>query len=342
MKPIPLVQTTRGYLPDSVHIENIHLGSVAVVDVTGKLLWQAGDPHYPVFTRSTIKPFQALPFLLDDGPAKLGLRQEEIALMCASHNGEDKHLEVVRGLLGKSGYEERHLQCGCHAPMFYEATGQTPPTEGRWNQLHHNCSGKHSGFLAWCRLHDVSPEGYVDPAHPLQQRIRATMAELAGCRESDLPMGLDGCSAPNYALPLAGLAHLYARLAQGGNDPRYGAAMGDLRDAMMAYPDLVSGENRSDLFYMRYGKGDWVTKVGADGVQLIGIRSLGIGIAVKIVDGNNRVAQVATVAALSQLGLLGEEGAELQERYGRLALINARGLHAGNIEPAFLLQKVVG
>jgi L-asparaginase II len=339
MKPIPLVQTTRGYLPDTVHVENIHLGSVAVADYTGKLLWQAGDPHYPVFTRSTIKPFQALPFLLDDGPAKLDLRQEEIALMCASHNGEEKHLEVVRGLLGKSGYEERHLQCGCHAPMYYEAVGQTPPEDGRWNQLHHNCSGKHSGFLAWCRLHDVSPEGYVDSAHPLQRRIKATMAELAGCAESELSMGLDGCSAPNYALPLDRLAQLYARLAQGGNDPHYGAAMGDLRDAMMAHPDLVSGENRSDLFYMRFGKGDWVTKVGADGVQLIGIRSLGIGIAVKILDGNNRAAQVATVAVLSQLGLLGADAAELQERYGRPALINARGLHAGNIEPAFSLQK---
>jgi L-asparaginase II len=341
MKAIPLVHTTRGYLPGSYHVENVHFGSIAVVDAAGRLLWQAGDAQYPVFTRSTIKPFQALPFLMDGGLDKMGLTPDELALMCASHNGEEKHLGVTRSLLEKSGFEERHLLCGCHAPMVYEALGKVPPPDGQWSQLHHNCSGKHSGFLAWCRLHDIDPAGYVEPSHPLQQRIRAVMADLAQCSESDLPMGLDGCSAPNYALPLSRLAHLYARLAQGSNDPHYGAAMGDLRDAMIARPDLVSGENRSDLYYMQSGQGDWVSKVGADGVQLVGVRSLGIGIAVKIIDGNNRVAQTAMVEALSQLGLLGDGASVLRERYGRPAIMNAAGLHAGNIEPVFSLQRSV-
>ncbi|NEX59596.1 asparaginase [Noviherbaspirillum galbum] len=349
MQAIPLVHTTRGYLSNgavgsadegAVHVENVHLGSAVVVDIRGNILWQAGDPHYPVFTRSTLKPFQALPFMLDDGPARLGLDPAELALMCASHNAEDKHIAVVRGLLGKAGCDETHLQCGCHAPMFYEALGKTPPADGKWSQVHHNCSGKHAGFLAWCRLHDVSFADYVDPAHPLQQRIRSMLSDLTGLEQKDLPMGMDGCSAPNFAMPLSRLAWLYARLAQGSNDAKYGAAMGDLRDAMVARPDLVSGENRSDLYYMQAGGGDWVTKVGADGVQLIGIRSRGIGIAVKIVDGNNRAAQTATVSALSQLGLLQGEGRALLERYGRIPLINAAGRNVGDVEATYSLEKI--
>jgi len=339
MHPTPLVHTTRGYLPDSRFIENVHYGSVAVVDLAGNLVHGAGDPHQPIFTRSTIKPFQALPFLLDDGPATLGLTEEELALMCASHSGEERHVAGAASLLAKAGFGEQHLRCGCHVPMHYEVMGRTPPADARWNQLHHNCSGKHSGFLAYCRLHGHAPDDYIAPAHPLQQRIRSILAALAGLQESDLPMGLDGCSAPNYALPLSRLAHLFARLAQGRRDPQYGAAMGDLFDAMTRHPGMVSGENRSDVFYMEAGGGDWVAKVGADGVQLIGIRSLGIGIAVKIVDGNNKAAQTAAVSALRQLGLLDSRGEELIRRYAVQPILNAAGRHAGDIEAVFSLRK---
>ena len=339
MKLVPLVETTRGYPSTGYVTENLHLGSVAVVDTAGKLLWSAGDPDFMTFTRSAIKPFQALPFLLSDGPARFALSSSELALLCASHSGEQKHTSTVEAILAKIGLEEGDLECGCHAPLYYDSVGLPVPPERRWSQIHHNCSGKHSGFLAWCRLHGKPTVGYVDPAHPLQQAIRATLADTVQLDAAAMPTGLDGCSAPNYALPLSRLAHLYARLAQGAADPRLGAPMGDLFDAMTGHPDLVSGEARCDLAYMSAGAGDWVSKVGADAVQTIGIRSAGLGIAIKIADGAVRSLQAATFSVLDQLGLLDARQRALLEPYRQPELKNVRGSTVGQIRPLFTLRR---
>ncbi|WLI90039.1 asparaginase [Massilia sp. R2A-15] len=338
MKLVPLVETTRGFPSTGYSAENVHLGSVAVVDTEGRLQWWAGDPDFMTFTRSAIKPFQALPFLLADGPARFALTPSEVALLCASHSGEPKHIAAVTSILARIGLAESDLECGCHLPLYYDSVGQPAP-DRRWSQLHHNCSGKHSGFLAWCRLHDQPVAGYVDPAHPLQQAIRATLAATAGVDARAMPAGLDGCSAPNYALPLSRLAHLFARLAQGRSDPRLGAPLGDLFDAMTAHPDLVSGEARCDLAYMTAGAGEWVTKVGADAVQTIGVRSAGLGIAIKIADGAARSLQCATYSVLDQLGLLDARQRAMLEHYREPELKNVRGAKAGTIRPVFTLQR---
>ena len=338
MQTVPLVHTTRGY-PDTGHVvENIHMGSVAVVDTNGKLLWYAGNPEAMTFTRSALKPFQALPFVLADGPARFGLTSAELALLCASHSGEEKHLLSVQSILSKIGMDESHLECGCGMPLYYDSVGiPAPPTE--WRALHHNCSGKHSGFLAWCRLNDAPHQHYVDPAHRLQQEIRRTLADAVGMPESSMPIGMDGCSAPNYALPLSRLAHLFARLANGGADPQLGAALGDLRDAMTHHPDMVSGEARCDLAYMQAGGRDWVSKVGADGVQAIGIRSAGLGIAIKIADGAARALHTTTYSVLDQLGLLDRSRREMLEQYRQPALKNVRGTVVGDVRPVFELRR---
>ena len=337
MQAIPLVATTRGYPDSDYAIENLHWGSIAVVDTRGRLLWSAGDPDYPTFTRSALKPFQALPFILADGPARFGLTQAEVALLCASHSGEAMHLDGVRAILGKIGLEPGHLECGCAAPLHYEFTGEKPPPDATWTPLHHNCSGKHIGFLAWCRLHDVPSAGYVERGHPLQQAIRATLADTVGLPASAMPTGIDGCSAPNYAMPLSRLAHLYARLAHGSRDPQLGGAMGILGEAMTARPDMVSGLERTDLHWMTAGGGDWVAKIGADAVQAIGVRSAGIGIAIKIADGNSRALHPAVYAVLDQLGLLDEARKAALERYRQPPIRNARGAVAGDIRPLFTL-----
>jgi L-asparaginase II len=310
MHPVPLVATTRGYPASGHTVENIHYGSVAVVDASGRLLWSAGDPDAMIFTRSALKPFQALPFVLADGPARYGLTRAELALLCASHSGEDKHLAGVEAILGKIGLDESHLACGCATPLYYDAG----------------------------RLHGAPTEGYVDPGHPLQQAIRAALADAVQMAPDGLLSGIDGCSAPNYALPLARLAHLYARLAQGARDARLGGAMGDLFDAMTGHPDMVSGEARTDLAWMTAGGGDWVAKIGADAVQTIGIRSAGIGIAIKVSDGNSRALHPATYAVLDQLGLLDAARRERLEPYRMPAIRNARGTEAGSIRPLFTLQ----
>jgi len=344
MHPAPLAATTRGYPDTGYAVENIHYGSVAVVDAGGRLLYASGDPDFMTFTRSALKPFQALPFVLDDGPARFGLSRDELALLCASHSGEEKHVAGVRSILNKIGVDENHLECGCAVPLFYEFTGQPVPAERRWSPVHHNCSGKHSGFLAWCRLHGAPLANYVDPAHPLQQAVRSTLADAVQINEEQLPTGIDGCSAPNFAMPLARLAHLYARLAQGGRahggKSRLGGAMDDLFDAMTARPDLVSGEARTDLAWMGAGGGDWVAKIGADAVQAIGIRSAGIGIAVKVADGNVRALHPAVYSVLDQLGLLNAERRALLDVYRNPPIRNARGTVAGDIHAVFTLQPV--
>ena len=337
MQAIPLAATTRGYADSGNVVENVHAGSIAVVDVHGRLLFSAGDPHYPTFTRSALKPFQALPFVLSDGPARFGLTRDEVALLCASHSGEEMHLAGVSAILDKIGLDASHLECGCAQPLFYEFTGQKAPQERSWTPLHHNCSGKHSGFLAWCRLHGKPTGGYVERCHPLQQSIRSTLADTVGMPAEHMPTGIDGCSAPNYAMPLSKLAHLYARLAQGSADPQLGGAMGTLFDAMTARPDMVSGTARTDLAWMRAGGGDWVAKIGADAVQAIGIRSAGLGIAIKIADGNVRALHPAVYGVLDQLGLLDDARRAQLEQYRQPPILNARGTLAGDIRTLFTL-----
>ena len=341
MHPVPLVHTTRGYPasgPSGHTVENVHLGSVAVVDTSGKLLWSAGDPGAMTFTRSALKPFQALPFVLADGPARFGLSRAELALLCASHSGEPAHLAGVEAILSKIGLDESYLECGCGAPLYYDSVGQPVPAQA-WRALHHNCSGKHSGFLAWCRLHDVPGRDYVNPAHALQQEIVRTLAATTGMAASSMPVGIDGCSAPNYALPLDRLAYLFARLGSGAADRQHGAAMGDLFDAMTTHPHMVSGEARCDLAYMQAGAGDWVSKVGADGVQAIGIRSAGLGIAIKIADGATRALHTATYAVLDQLGLLDATRRALLDQYRQPPLQNARGIAVGELRSVLTLHQ---
>jgi len=325
---VPLIRATRGGFAECVHV-----GSIAVVDAQGALVAGVGDAHGFNFTRSALKPLQALGFVADGGMARFGFDSQMLALMCASHGGEAVHVAIVQRMLERIGAGESDLRCGCHPPSYYTHTSTCPPPGTRFSQLHHNCSGKHAGFLAWCRLHGQPLAGYLDPDSPLQQRVQANVERFAG--ERDLPMGIDGCSAPNYAMPLSALAHMFCRLAT-GDSPELAA----LAYAMTRHPDLVSGTSRSDLMLMRTGRGDWVSKVGADGVQAIGIRSRGIGIAIRIADGNRRALHVATVSVLQQLGLIdapaGTPLAPLDERVIR----NYRGIVVGAVEPTFSLPRL--
>jgi len=325
---VPLVTVTRGGFPELVHV-----GSIAVVDRAGKLVAGVGDPQGVNFTRSSLKPFQAVPFLDDGGMDRYGFGSQELALMCASHSGEAVHVGVVRGMLERLDTDASALQCGRHAPYFYGATDQAPPANATWSTLHHNCSGKHCGFLACCRLHGEALGNYLDPDANVQQRFRKSLAAQVG--SDALVRGTDGCSAPNYALPLAQLARMFARLACDDT-----AALAALRYAMTRHPDLVSGTGRTDLALMQAGRGDWVSKIGADGVQAIGIRSKGIGIAIRIADGNPRALHAATVEALQQLGLLDDAAGTPLARYARPALRNSRGLDVGRVEPVFALPRL--
>ncbi len=328
---VPLVDASRGGT-----LECRFFGAVAVADTAGRVVAHAGDPHWVSFTRSTLKAIQALPFVEGGGPRALGLSLPQVALLCASHSGEPVHVDNVQAILERIGLTHHALQCGCHVPYYVDATGAKPPEV--FDARHHNCSGKHTGMLAWC-VHNAQPtQTYLEGGHPLQQAIRKHVARATGLDEAALRGGIDGCSAPNYAMPLAHLARAYARLASGGADTEFGDSFAQLADAMTAHPELVSGTNRFDLALMQAGRGDIVAKAGADGMQAVGNDSRGQAIVVKVSDGNKAAITAATVEAMDQLGWLDDAQREQLRPWRAQDITNWRGTVVGERRAVFRLQ----
>ncbi|MES2940954.1 MAG: asparaginase [Pseudomonadota bacterium] len=330
---VPLLETLRGGT-----LECMHYGAIAVCDAQGKLVAQAGDPHWVTFPRSAIKPFQALPFVQSGGARQLGFTPSNLALMCASHSGEPMHVAQVDDMLGKAGVGYKALQCGCHVPFFADLGLEHTPAPGSFDERNHNCSGKHTGFLAYCKLHGLPLETYLDPGHPLQQAVRDKLARVTGLRAEDLRAGTDGCSAPAYAMPLSALARGYARFATGAADAEFGESFVALGDAMTAHPDLVSGTGRLDKDLMRAGNGDWISKAGADGVQVVASRSRKQAVAVKVIDGSKQAVCAAAVAALDQLGWLDDAQRQALWPWRAESIRSFAGRQVGERQAVFALR----
>ena len=331
---VPLIEHTRADL-----LECRHLGAVALVNTQGRLLAQAGDPHWIGFTRSTLKALQALVFMESGGAKQFGFDGSDLAMLCASHSGEAMHVQQVDHMLGKIGLPAQRLLCGCHMPYFYENLSLQRSAAPQFDERHNNCSGKHTGFLAYCVLHGHDTSAYIDLAHPLQQAVRKTVAQSVDMQADDLPVGIDGCSAPNFAMPLSKLALGYARLAGGARDRPFGESFAQLAQAMTDHPDLVSGTARNDLALMRAGRGDWVTKTGADGVQVVGSKSRGEAFAVKVIGADKPALYAATVEVLRQLGWLDAAQSEELAPWSVGAIRNARGLQVGARRAVFSLAR---
>ena len=329
----PLVEHTRGPLA-----EIIHAGAIAVVDHQGKLLASVGDADAMCFTRSTLKPFQALPFMQGGGAAHFGFEPEHIALLCASHNGEDMHVLKVDEMLARIGHSHASLQCGCHVPLRFSYGGLTPLPDLQFDERHNNCSGKHAGFLAYCVQHSLPLAHHLEPAHPLQQAIRQSVATVSQLDEAQLVSGVDGCSAPNYAMPLSRLAFSFARLASGGQDSEFGQEFKALSDAMLAHPEMISGTGRNDLAFTRAGRGDWLTKIGADGVQVIASKSRRQTIALNVISGHMPALYAAAVTALEQAGWLDAEQRELLKAWGHQKILSVKGVQVGEIRTVYQLK----
>jgi L-asparaginase II len=334
MKFEALVEHTRGPLA-----EIVHAGAIAVVNAQGAVLARAGDPHAMAFTRSTLKPFQALPFLQGGGIQHFDFTAEQTALLCASHNGEDMHIAQVDGMLRKIGHTHRSLQCGCHVPLRFSYGGIPAPADLPYDERHNNCSGKHTGFVAFCVQHGLSLDNHLAPEHPLQAAIHQAVLRVARCDASSLVAGTDGCSAPNYAMPLSKLALCFARLASGAQDAEFGEQFALLTSAMGAHPEMVSGTGRNDLAFTQAGRGDWITKIGADGVQVIASISRREAIAIKIISGHMPALYAAAVETLDQLGWLDALQRELLEPWRHQILLNARGKQVGKVSPVFVLGR---
>ncbi|MFN4963974.1 MAG: asparaginase [Burkholderiales bacterium] len=325
--------------------ESEHAGSIAVVDSNGRVIAYCGDIKREIFTRSSLKPFQAAPFVAMGGLERRGWGLPQLALMCASHSGEEKHVALARSMLADCGLEHKHLLCGCQVPIAYTQSGRLPKADAVFCELHNNCSGKHSGFLAACLHQGESIDDYVAMGHPLQRRIRDSLAKALG-RDQAFRLGVDGCAAPNLAMPLPALAQLFAVMAAEQSPESFAKVYGDAPQrcfaAMTQFPELVSGTDRSDLALMNIGAGDWVCKAGAEAVQAIGVRSRGLGIAIKIADGNARAMTWIVVEIFRQLGIgNNEQKKQLQALVDR-PIRNVRGDAVGSYRPVFKLNMLTG
>lgn len=319
-----LAEATRGGL-----VENQYFGIAVVADAQGRVLRAWGNPQRLVFPRSSLKPLQALPALECGAAAHYGFSREDLALLCASHAGEPRHVERVAAILARLGLDAGALQCGRHLPLCCtdHLEDGTPPLSA-FSALHHNCSGKHAGFLAGACHLGAPTASYLAPDHPVQRAVRAAILDTTGAAPGELHQAIDGCSAPTWALPLANLAAAYARLATAPAD----TAAGRLREAMMAQPELVSGSGRGDAFLMSAAPGEVLAKAGAEGVQAVGLPRLGLGVAVKISDGEPRAAMAACLAVLDGLGVLTDLDAAAVLRWQRPLLFSVAGKPVGELK----------
>lgn len=340
----PVYEVTRGRI-----VESIHFGAAAIVDSRGRLLAHLGDPQAVTFLRSTAKPFQALPFIERGGREKFGLAQREIAILCASHTGTAEHVETVKQIQAKIGISVDDLLCGTHYPLDESTTDQMKRRGELPNAYCHNCSGKHTGMLAHAKMRHLALPTYLEFDHPIQVFTLQVFAELCDLPQTDVELGIDGCSAPNFAVPLFHAALGYARLCDPfGLPTERAAACQTITSAMTAHPNMVGGPGRFDTRLMEATQGRIVAKGGAEGYQGIGLLpgalgpdSPGIGIAIKISDGDpsGRALHGVSLSILQALGALSTDEMTLLADFGPAnPLYNFRKLAVGERHPAFKLE----
>ena len=338
-QPVPLIEVTRGNI-----VESVHYGSLSVVQPDGSILVSLGDIHNPVFLRSAAKPFQALALIEQGGMERYDLQPCEIAIICASHSGTDEHLKTLQSLHEKIGITESMLQCGVHPPFDGEAAKKLVREEKPLRPFHHDCSGKHTGMLAFAKMLGSPLDTYLDPGHPVQQCMLQTFAEMCGVDAAEVELGTDGCSAPVFAVPLPAAAQGFARLCHPVELENGRAhACSVITTSMSGCPLMVGGPGRFDSELMATARGKLVSKMGAEGYQGIGILPArgdwlesGLGITIKISDGDVplRASSVVALAILQALGVLEPEPLHRLARFNRRPLINARGSVIGEIRPS--------
>jgi len=337
-----LVEVTRGSL-----VESRHRGFIAVVDAAGAIVASLGDIGTPVWFRSAAKPFQAIPIIASGAATRYGFTPRELAVIAGSHSGENAHLETVLSILNKIALDESALKCGAHLP-FDEASAKRLRGENREpSALHNSCSGKHAGMLAFAKHIGEPVENYLDPDHPIQRRIRSTLARFADAPVDEIKIAVDGCSAPVFGLSVEAMARSYARLAgarRAGVEPEMAAAADAIFSAMIEYPEMVGGtRDRLDTDLMLAAKGEIISKVGAEGAQLLGVKPnerypKGLGIAIKIEDGDIRRARdPVVIETLRQLGLLDDAQLAALASYARSTIFNHRKIEVGEVRTCFKL-----
>jgi len=320
-----LVEVTRG-----PRVESRHRGAIAVVEADGSRVAAIGDVDEAVFPRSAVKAIQALPLVESGAAEAYGFGAAELALACASHAGEPRHVETASAMLAAAGRTAADLECGTHMPTSSVAERALIRAGHPAGPLHNNCSGKHAGFICTACHLGLDPRGYVLPDHPVQRDVTAALADLTATPLGAENRGVDGCSIPTYAIPLDRLARAFARMATGeGLAPLRAAAAKRLLAACMAEPFMVAGTGRFCSDVMPLFPGRLFVKTGAEGVYCAAVPELGLGVAIKADDGGTRAAETAMAATIAALFPEAESVGGRFDRWLRRPILNRRGAETG-------------
>jgi len=333
MNPI-MVEVLRG-----TALESVHCGALAVVDADGRSVLSLGDIERPVFPRSAVKVLQALPLVASGAADELALNDEELAIACASHNGEPEHVRTTAGMLAKAGLDADALECGAHWPGYDVATRALAASGEQPGALHNNCSGKHAGFLCLaCARHGAAglrgfARGYVNPEHAVMREVTAALQAATDFDLSAAPRGTDGCSIPTFAMPLHHLALAFARVATGrGLAADHARAARRLRAAVAKAPFMVAGTGRFDTRVMERLGERVFCKVGAEGVYCAALPERGLGVAIKIDDGNTaRAAEVVMAAVIEAFVELDADESALLRSLSDQTLRNWNAIEVGRL-----------
>ena len=308
-------------------IESMHVAYAVVVDGDGQIVKNWGDPDYLTCVRSALKPFQASAAVSAGATDAAGFTSAELALMCASHNGEEIHIQTAKEMLEKLGYDMSYYECGSHAPYDRKSKIELIKNSQEPTPLHNNCSGKHAGMLCLTKYLKADPAGYTNVEHPVQQAIMKQIMKFSELE--DFPLAVDGCSAPVPFMTLYNIALMYQKLASVDHKD-----LSPLYDAMVSNPMLVAGTDRFDTDFIEAMKGHAVTKVGGEAIRGIGFRKDDgsvLGIAIKMLDGNQRCVPSVALAVLENLKLLTSTVLEKLKKYSNITLKNHRLLEVGSI-----------
>jgi L-asparaginase II len=316
-------------------VESRHFGSAVVCDFKGNVVHSWGDIDALVFPRSALKPMLAIQLVETGASDQYALSDAELSLACSSHQGEQMHQELVSSWLNRLGLTEDHLACGAVLPEHTESAHQLLAAGQQGCRIHHNCSGKHTGFLTTALHLGIALENYHHVEHPLQQLSLDILSDLADIELKNFPMGIDGCGLPAPTMPLLQLAHATARFAKPVDlsDTR-AQAIYRLHEAITNEPLYIAGHGSVVTELNEVTKGAVLAKTGAEGVLTVALPERGLGIAVKIVDGSNRARSVALLAILDQLNALSDDEKNKLQAHISPTIVNSRGLVVGEIRPA--------
>jgi len=341
---VPLLHITRGNV-----VESIHYGAFTIVSSSGEVIAFQGNPGTLSYPRSSMKPLQALAFLERNGDKFYGLTQDEVAIICASHSGTDRHVDLIKSMHKKIGIGESDLLCGAHWPIDKEATTEMRARNELPTAYRHNCSGKHSGMLGHAKMRGLSLSDYLSTDHPIQKTILRVVAEMCDLNPEEIQIGIDGCSAPVFALPLKNFAKAIANICDPILlEPERASACKRITSAMTTSPFYVAGPGRFDTLLMEALGNRVISKSGAEGYQTIGIMpgalgegSPALGIAIKISDGDlgQRAISAISIFILKSLGLLGEEELRALESFNLRDVYNWRKFPVGRMITTFTIPK---